>query len=149
MDFISNISDWNRHLKEAEGDSRVLILNEIDRVTKEKSDLVDYINELKKKREPYVKMFNNKPPIPVPPNSGYDIDNGLISAKRDILLKQTRNPHLTDVDLQQIMGINPRTVIYTNHFLFKIEIHKNLIKSSTYECYLSPSLDISILFYYG
>jgi hypothetical protein len=38
---------------------------------------------------------------------------------RDILLKQTRNPRLTDAEIQEIMGTSPRTRAYRNHFLFQ------------------------------
>jgi hypothetical protein len=91
MNFISNISEWNRHLKEAEGDSRVLILHGLE-----------YLS-----------------PLPVPPNNGYEIRNGLVGIDRDVLFKQTRNPRLTDDDLRQIMGMSARTAGYRIYFLFQ------------------------------
>jgi hypothetical protein len=42
----------------------------------------------------------------------------LVGAKRDVLLKNIRNSRLTDEYLQNIMGISPRTVAYTDHYLF-------------------------------
>jgi hypothetical protein len=39
--------------------------------------------------------------------------------ERDVLLKQTRNPRLTDTDLQNIMGMTGRTAGYRNLFLFQ------------------------------
>jgi hypothetical protein len=100
-------------------------LEEIDRLTKEKSDLVDYVNTLKEKRWLYVYSFDHPPPIPVPSSYGYEINNGLFRTRRDILLKQTRNPHLADADLRQIMGMRKRTASYRNHFLFQ---NRNLPK---------------------
>jgi hypothetical protein len=64
-------------------------------LTKEKSDLLNYINALKEKRRPYVQALEHQPPIPVPPNNGCEIRNEFLGVWRDILLKQTRNPHLT------------------------------------------------------
>jgi hypothetical protein len=46
MKFISNIPEWNDNLKKVEGDSRVLVLNEIDRLTQEKNSFINYINAL-------------------------------------------------------------------------------------------------------
>jgi hypothetical protein len=45
----------------------------------------------------------------------YEIYYGLLGAKRDILLKETRNPRLTDADLEIII-------------LLRIEICEKLIK---------------------
>jgi hypothetical protein len=45
MDFISNISDWNKYLKVVEGNCEVLVLNEIDRLTKDKNDDVTPCNK--------------------------------------------------------------------------------------------------------
>jgi hypothetical protein len=42
----------------------------------------------------------------------------LLGGGRDVVLKNTRNPRLTDDDLQNVMGISPRTVKYTNNYLF-------------------------------
>jgi hypothetical protein len=42
-----------------------------------------------------------------------------LGGKRDILLKEIRNFHLTDADLQQIMGISPHTVSCRNHYHFQ------------------------------
>jgi SMC interacting uncharacterized protein involved in chromosome segregation len=67
MDFLSNIFDWNTHLREAKGGSRDVILNEIDRLTQEKNNFINYINALKQMREGYVHRLEHPPPIPVPP----------------------------------------------------------------------------------
>jgi hypothetical protein len=49
----------------------------------------------------------------------YEIDNGLLGVKRDILLIRKRNLKLGDADLQQIIGMSPGTVVYRNHYLFQ------------------------------
>jgi hypothetical protein len=118
MNFISNIFEWNGYLKDAKGGSIKIILNEIDRLTEEKNNFINYINALKQMRKGYVDRLEHPPRIPVPPDEGYEIRNGLIG-ERDVLLKQTRNPRLTDTDLQNIMGMTARTAGYRNHFLFQ------------------------------
>jgi SMC interacting uncharacterized protein involved in chromosome segregation len=98
MNFIRNISEWNGYLKEAKGDSRVIILNERDRLTQDKNNFINYINALKQMSEGYIHRLEHPQSIPVSPNEGYEINNGLVD-EGDVLLKQTRNRRLTDTDL--------------------------------------------------
>jgi hypothetical protein len=67
----------------------------------EQIELLDKYDDLlvEHRTEKYKLDLLNPPHIPVPPNQGYEINNGLLGAKRDILLKQTRNNRLTDADV--------------------------------------------------
>jgi hypothetical protein len=112
MQLIYDLSYWNECFVIAEGNCKVLISNEINRLTNEKSNQVNYINALKEKLQQYVNRFEHQPRISVPPDNEYEIRNGLLGVERDILLKQTRNPCITDAYLQQIMGMSKGNVGY-------------------------------------
>jgi hypothetical protein len=118
MEIQYNLNNSKEELKVVPIKEKIEVLEEIDRLTKEKNTLVDSLNTLKKECEVYLSTYKNSPPIPVPDNGQYEIKNGLLGAKRDVLLKNIRNPRLTDDDLQNIMGMSPRTVKYTDHYLF-------------------------------
>jgi chromosome segregation ATPase len=66
IEIEHNLQNSKKDLKIVPEKYKNEMLEKIDRLAKEKSGLVDYINGLKKEREQYVKFFNNTPPIPVP-----------------------------------------------------------------------------------
>jgi hypothetical protein len=119
MEIQYNLNNSKNKLEAVPIKEKIKVLEQIDRLTKEKNTLVNSLNALKKEREEYLSIYKNPPPIPVPDNGQYEIKNGLLGAKRDVLLKQTRNPRLTNADLQQIIGRSKSTASYRNHYLFK------------------------------
>jgi hypothetical protein len=119
MELVNDLSHLKESLKVVPEKYKDEGLEEIDRLTKENTDLDNYINALKEQHRPYVDILENPPQIPVPPDNGYEIRNGLLETERDILLKETRNPGLTNADLQQIMGTSKPTASYRNHYLFQ------------------------------
>jgi hypothetical protein len=103
-----------------------MVLNEVDKLTKQKSDLLYHINTLKEQHRPYICRLEHPLLISVPPNNEYEINNGLLGTKRYILLKPTRNPHLTHGDLQNIIGMSNGIASYRNLYLFQ---NRNLPRS--------------------
>jgi hypothetical protein len=106
-------------------------------LTEEKNDLLNFINLLIQSHGEEVYTLEHQPLIPVPHNNAYgmpyEIKNGLLGANRDIFIKTTRNPTLTDADLQQMMGTSPRTAIYRYNFFFGIENCQELTMNSPHQ----------------
>jgi septation ring formation regulator EzrA len=91
IDLMSDLSFMNEMISAVGGHDEVLFSNEIDRLTKEEGELLNYINTLKETCQENVCRLGHPPPIPVPPNNVYvmsfEIDNGLLGANRNLLLK--------------------------------------------------------------
>jgi hypothetical protein len=68
MEIQYNLNNSKKELEVISIKEKIEVLQEIDRLTKEKNTLVDSLNALKKEREPYLSIYKNPPPIPVPDN---------------------------------------------------------------------------------
>jgi hypothetical protein len=66
---------------------------------KKKDNSLDYTNMLKQTPLAQVCKLEHLLSILVPPDGGYEILNRLFGPKRDIFLKLTRDPHLSDKNL--------------------------------------------------
>jgi hypothetical protein len=79
---------------------------------------IDLIEELTDLRDKYGDLLDDRRAEKYKLEK-YKIRNVFFGANRDIILKTTKNPRHTDANLQEIMGINPRTPAYKNHCLFQ------------------------------
>jgi hypothetical protein len=82
---------------------------------------IKYVDEELNKNLKDIKKVNyniSKIPILVPKNEGYEIDNGLLGAKRDINIKLMAK--LKNESLKNFVGISKEHNTWKNHFLFKI-----------------------------
>jgi hypothetical protein len=72
IDLMSNMSFMKKKIGDARGDSKILLLYEIDKLIKEKSELLCLINELKQARQEDVRRLAHLPTIPIPPNNEWN-----------------------------------------------------------------------------
>jgi hypothetical protein len=80
---------WN--ICAARKNDKLLFLKEKVKLGEEKDNLLNYINILKLSCLDDIYKLEHPQHIPVPPNHGYEIRNGLFGKGRDIFLKTTRD----------------------------------------------------------
>jgi hypothetical protein len=82
---------------------------------------IQYVDEELNKNHQDIKTINynlSKIPIFVPKNEGYEIDNGLLGAKRDIYIKLMTK--LKNESLRNMVGISKEYNTWKDHYLFDI-----------------------------
>jgi hypothetical protein len=118
--LIENREKYAIQLQNARLKYKNIILNEPEKKNKYLKNIL-YVDEELGKNHRDIKSFDyniSKLPILVPKEGGYEIDNGLLGAKRDINIKLMSR--LEDEDIRNMVGISGEYNTWKNHFLFKI-----------------------------